>query len=104
MSRKFFKRHHTKLLLYLVIFDLLSTMVWSAWFGVPELNPILASPLEGSLLLFTLTKLSLSFPGIYLLNKFISKKVSQLGLLVLLMAYFSVAIFHYYIFIKLVII
>lgn len=100
--RKFFKKSHTKLLLYLVLIDLLSTMVWSAWFGVPELNPILANPLEGSLVYFVLIKLGLSLPGIYLLNKFILKKVSQIGLAILLVAYLSVAILHYYICINLI--
>ena len=97
----FFKHRHTKLLLILVLIDLLATMVWFCCFNVPELNPVLSGPIEKSLLNFVVTKLSLSLPSIYLINKFLHKKISQIGIALLLTAYIAVSIFHYYIFIKL---
>ena len=39
---------------------------------------------------------------IYLINKFLHKKVSQLGMGILLSAYLAVSIFHYYIFVKVI--
>ena len=98
----FFKRRHTKLLLVLVLIDLLATMVWFYCFDVPELNPILSGPINESLLNFAMTKLAISLPSIYLINKFLHKKVSQVGIAFLLIAYIAVSIIHYYIFIKLI--
>ncbi len=97
----FFKHRHTKLLLVLVLIDLLATMVWFCCYDVPELNPVLSGPIEKSLLNFVITKLTLSLPSIYLLNKFLYNRLSQLGIGILLVAYFAVSIFHYYIFINL---
>jgi len=99
---KFFKRRHSKLLLILVSLDLLATMVWFCFFDIAELNPILSGPIEKSLLNFVVTKLMLSLPSIYLLNKFLHKKVSQIGMGLLLCAYISVSIAHYYIFVKVI--
>jgi hypothetical protein len=98
----FFKRRHTKLLLVLVLIDLLATMVWFCCFDVPELNPILSGPINESLLNFAMTKLIISLPSIYLINKFLYKRVSQIGIALLLTAYIAVSIIHYYIFIKLI--
>jgi len=98
----FFKRRHTKLLLVLVLIDLLATMVWFYCFDIPELNPILAGPIDKSLLNFAMTKLIISLPSIYLINKFLHKKISQVGIALLLTAYIAVSIIHYYIFIKLI--
>ena len=98
----FFKRRHTKLLLILVLLDLFATMVWFCFFDIPEFNPVLSGPIEKSLLKFVITKLALSFPSIYLINKFLHKKVSQVGIAFLLVAYIAVSIIHYYIFIKLI--
>jgi len=97
----FFKQRHTKLLLMLVLFDLIATIVWFACYDIPELNPVLSGPIEKSLLNFVITKLTLSLPSIYLLNKFLYNRLSQLGIGILLVAYFAVSIFHYYIFIHL---
>jgi hypothetical protein len=85
-----------------VLIDLLATMVWFRCFDVPELNPILSGPINESLLNFAMTKLIISLPSIYLLNKFLHKKVSQVGIAFLLVAYIAVSIMHYYIFIKLI--
>jgi hypothetical protein len=98
----FFKQRHTKLLLLLVLFDLLATIVWFVCYDIPELNPVLAGPIQKSLLNFALTKLALSLPSIYLLNKFLYHRFSQWGVGILLLAYFAVSIFHYYIFINIV--
>ncbi len=64
----FFKSRHTKLLLILVLLDLLATLVWFRCFDIPELNPVLAGPIQESLLNLVMTKLALSLPSIYLLN------------------------------------
>ena len=98
----FFKHRHTKLLLILVLIDMLATMVWFFYFDIPELNPILAGPIEQSLLSFAVTKLAISLPSIYLLNKFLFNRVTQIGLALLLSAYLFVSIVHYYIFIMLI--
>jgi hypothetical protein len=98
----FFKRRHTKLLLVLMLIDLLATMVWFCYFDVPELNPILAGPIKESLINFVMTKLMLSLPSIYLINKFLHKRVSQIGIALLLTAYTAVSILHYWIFIKMI--
>jgi hypothetical protein len=96
----FFKSRHTKLLLILVLLDLLATLVWFCCFDIPELNPVLAGPIQESLLNFVMTKLALSLPSIYLLNRFLYKRISQLGVGLLLVIYFAISIFHYYIFIN----
>ena len=98
---KFFKRRHTKLLLVLVFLDLIATMVWFTYFNIPELNPVLSGAIEKSQLNFVITKLSLSLPSIYLINKYLHKRISQLGVGLLLIAYIGVSIFHYFIFINL---
>jgi len=98
---KFFKRRHTKLLLILVLLDLIATMVWFCYFDIPELNPILSGPIEKSLINFVITKLTLSLPSIYLINKYLHKRISQLGVGLLLTAYIGVSLFHYFIFITL---
>jgi len=98
----FFKQRHTKLLLMLVLFDLIATIVWFACYDIPELNPVLSGPIEKSLLNFVITKLTLSLPSIYLLNKFLHKRVSQIGIALLLTAYTAVSILHYWIFIKMI--
>jgi len=97
----FFKSRHTKLLLILVLLDLVATLVWFCCFDIPEFNPILVGPITKSLLHFTLTKLALSLPSIYLLDRFLYKRISQLGTGLLLVIYFGISIFHYYIFIHL---
>jgi len=99
----FFKQQHTKLLLMLVLFDLIATIIWFTYYDIPELNPVLSGPIEKSLLNFAITKLALSLPSIYLLNKFLYKRLSQWGLGILLITYFAVSIFHYYIFINTII-
>ena len=54
---KFFKRRHSKLLLILVAIELLATLVWFCCFDIPELNPVLAGPINESLLNFVMTKI-----------------------------------------------
>jgi hypothetical protein len=99
---KFFKQRHTKLLLILVLLDLLATIIWYYFFDIPEMNPILSGPIEKSMSKFVFTKLALSLPSIYFLNKFLHKKVSQIGMALLLTSYIGVSIIHYFIFIKLI--
>ncbi len=87
-----------KILLYLISIDLVATMIWYFFFGVPEANPILDNAIENSLLKFVILKLSLSFPGLYLLSKYIDKILAQLGIGVLLATYMGITIIHYIIF------
>ena len=74
---KFFKQRHTKLLLILVLLDLLATIIWYYFFDIPEMNPILSGPIEKSMSKFVFTKLALSLPSIYLLNKFLQQRILQ---------------------------
>jgi len=97
---KFFKQRHTKLLLILVLLDLLATIIWFYFFDIPEMNPILSGPIEKSMSNFIFTKLALSLPSIFILNKFLHKRVSQIGMAILLTSYICVSIIHYFIFIK----
>jgi hypothetical protein len=99
---KFFKQRHTKLLLILVLLDLVATIIWYHFFNIPEMNPILSGPIEKSLSKFIFTKLALSLPSIYLLNKFLHKRISQIGMALLLGSYICVSIIHYFIFIKII--
>jgi len=99
---KFFKQRHTKLLLILVLLDLFATMIWFYFFDIPEMNPILSGPIEKSVINFIFTKLALSLPSIYLINKFLHKRISQIGMGLLLSAYICVSIIHYFIFIKII--
>ncbi len=100
LKASFFKQRHTKLLLVLVLLDLLATMVWFHYYEISELNPILSPRIESSLLEFALLKLALSLPSIFILNKFLNKKITQYGIGLLLTAYIAVSFIHYYIFIS----
>ncbi|MAG24043.1 hypothetical protein CMI47_00545 [Candidatus Pacearchaeota archaeon] len=96
----YFKKHHTKLLLLLVLLDLVATMVWFYFFGIDELNPILVEPINKSLLRFTFFKLLLSLPSIYLFNKYLPNKLAQIGIGISLSAYTLISIIHYYLLIN----
>jgi len=102
LSPYFFKKKHVRILLLLVTLDLLATLMWFIWYDIPELNPILSPQIEASPIQFVLTKLALTLPGVYLLSKFIHKKISQWGVGFLLTAYTAVSILHYIIFIKVI--
>ena len=95
-----FKKRHTILLVFLVLLDLIATMVWYYHFGISELNPILCGPIESSSIYFASLKLGMSLPSIYLLDKFIYKKIAQAGMAILLLSYIAVSIIHYYLLIN----
>tara|TARA_B100001027_G_scaffold216954_1_gene195434 strand:+ start:13570 stop:13884 length:315 start_codon:yes stop_codon:yes gene_type:complete len=95
----YFKRKHVRVLAWLILLDLVATLSWFFFFGIEEANPILAPLIESSPVKFAAFKLGLSFPGIYFLNKYISKGVVQGGLAVLLFTYYIVALIHAGIFI-----
>jgi hypothetical protein len=99
---KFFKQRHTKLLLALVLLDLFATIIWYYFFDIPEMNPILSGPIDKSIANFIFTKLALSLPSLYLINKFLYKRVSQIGMALLLFSYIGISIIHYFIFIKII--
>ena len=94
----FFNNNHLKLLLLLFLVDIVATLSWFVFWNVPEGNPILSGILNESVMLFVLTKIALSFPPIIILDKYIDKKITQLGILIVLSTYISIAIFHYFIF------
>ena len=85
------------LLLCLILVDLICTILWYEAYGISELNPILARPLERSPLSFCIIKLALSFPSIYVLNRFGAKVLSKIGVALLILAYFAVACVHIWI-------
>jgi hypothetical protein len=101
-SKWVFEKRHIKILLMLISLDLVATLVWFYFFDIPELNPILIGPINKSPINFVITKLLMSLPSIWLLFRFIEKRVSQIGIGILLGSYISVSIFHYFIFIKLI--
>ena len=78
--------------------DLIATLSWYHFFGIDEANPLLASLIKESPIKFSLIKLGLSLPGIYLLSKYIKKGVAQGGLAILLTCYYLVALIHCIIF------
>ena len=86
----------------MIVFDLVATLIWFNFFDIPELNPVLIGPINKSASAFILTKLTMSLPSLWLLNKFLDRIISQIGIGILLVAYLSVSIFHYFIFIKLI--
>jgi hypothetical protein len=97
-----FDNKHLKILLYLISIDLIATMVWYFWFEIPEANPVLCGAIESSLVKFVILKLALSFPGLYLLSKYIDKILAQLGIGILLAAYMGITIVHYIIFLYII--
>tara|TARA_B100000131_G_C17899137_1_gene525646 strand:- start:382 stop:654 length:273 start_codon:yes stop_codon:yes gene_type:complete len=85
------------LLLFLI--DIVATLSWFIFWNVPEGNPVLADILNRSTLLFVITKIALSFPPIYILDKYIEKTITQIGIFIVLATYISIALLHYFIFI-----
>tara|TARA_B100001029_G_scaffold175435_2_gene176866 strand:- start:223 stop:600 length:378 start_codon:yes stop_codon:yes gene_type:complete len=89
-------------LLLLVLIDLVATMIWYSFFQIEEANPLLVGSIESSLLNFTLTKLLLSLPGIWILNKYKDKLISKFGLALLSSVYFIIYLIHLYIMVSLI--
>jgi len=82
------------LLLCLILVDLICTIVWYEAYGVSELNPILARPLERSALRFCIIKLALSIPSIFVLNLYKKRFLSKVGLVLLTAVYSATACLH----------
>jgi len=82
----------------LIILDLIATTCWYVFFGIEEANPLLSAQIKESPLKFALIKLGLSLPGLYLINKYIKKRIAQIGIAILLLCYGAVAIIHMIIF------
>jgi len=95
---QYFKQVHIRILLLLIILDLIATLNWYFFFGMEEANPLLSSQIKDSPASFVFIKLGLSLPGLYLLNKYINKKIAQSGIGLLLLCYSVVAIIHIMIF------
>lgn len=95
-------KNNNKFLLILIFIDLIATMLWYTFFGIEEANPVLASPIETSLLRFTIIKLSLSLPAVWLLNKYKQNIFSQLGSALLLFVYTVLCGIHCWIFLNIV--
>jgi len=98
----YFKQVHIRILLLLIILDLTATLNWYFFFGMEEANPLLSSQIKNSPASFVLIKLGLSLPGLYLLNKYINKKIAQSGIAILLLCYSLVALIHIMIFFMLI--
>ncbi len=73
-------------------------MIWYTSLGVEEWNPLMESILQNSLLLFVITKLSITFLPILLISRYINRLISQVGIGIILMSYTAVALLHYYVF------
>ena len=99
---QYFKKKHIRILLLLIMLDLIATLTWYYCFGIEEANPVLASSIKESPVKFTLIKLGFSFPGIFILNKYIKRKLAQGGIGFLLVCYYLVAILHCIIFMTVV--
>ena len=97
------KEEWPKALLLLIFIDLIATSIWFLFFGVEEANPILAPYLERSVLEFTVIKLALSLPGLWILSKYFDRILAKFGLLILTMTYLGVMIIHYLLFLRLII-
>jgi len=95
---QYFKQVHIRILLLLIVLDLIATLNWYFFFGIEEANPLLSAQIKNSPASFVLIKLGLSLPGLYLLNKYINKKIAQSGIGLLLLCYSVVAIIHIMIF------
>ena len=95
---QYFKQTHIRILLLLIILDLIATLTWYFFFGIEEANPLLSAQIKDSPASFIFIKLGLSLPGLYLLNKYINKKIAQGGIALLLLCYSVVAIIHIMIF------
>jgi hypothetical protein len=93
-----FKKRHLKLITILVLIDTVSTMIWYMFSNVEEWNPIMNSVIQHSLVLFVITKLLLSFSAIIILSKYITKKISQVGIGIILSLYIPITILHYFVF------
>lgn len=98
----YFSSKHIRILSLLIVFDLIATLTWYLVFGVEEANPFLAERIKSSPIEFILVKLGLSLPGLYILNKYIKKNLTQMGMAFLLFSYYAVAFFHVFIFFALV--
>jgi hypothetical protein len=95
---QYFKQVHIRILLLLIVLDLIATLNWYFFFGIEEANPLLSAQIKDSPASFVFIKLGLSLPGLYLLNKYINKKLAQSGIGLLLLCYSLVAIIHVMIF------
>jgi hypothetical protein len=95
---QYFKQVHIRILLLLIILDLIATLNWYFFFGIEEANPLLSAQIKDSPASFVFIKLGLSLPGLYLLNKYIKKKIAQSGIGLLLLCYSVVAMIHVMIF------
>lgn len=95
---QYFNKKHLRVLSLLILLDLIATLTWFIVFGVEEANPLLSEQIKESPVNFALIKIGLSFPGIYILNKYIKRTVAQSGIGILLFCYYGVALIHCFIF------
>ena len=97
-----FKKKHLKLITILILIDTISPMIWYTFSSVEEWNPIMNSMLSHSLMLFVMTKLIISFSAITVLSRYITKRLSQIGIGIILSFYIPVTILHYFVFLFLI--
>ena len=98
---KALSKRHVIFLLLLITIDMVATMTWYILFDVGEANPILAGPINRGLAWFVITKLGMSLPGLLLLYRTISMRLSQVGLLILITWYTGIFFYHWHIFVEL---
>jgi hypothetical protein len=93
-----FKDTHLKVIMILVLIDILSTLTWYYFLEVKEWNPLMDLALSNSPMSFVVAKLSISFFTIYILSKYMSKRISQVGIGLVLCLYSVVTVLHYFVF------
>jgi len=83
-------------LLLLTLFDLVATVYWISAGLAIEANPILARIIEKSYIFFAATKFSFVFVGIFLLDKFKTKRNRLIfhASLSMVLIYVCVALWH----------
>ncbi len=91
-----------RILACLILLDLVATSVWYGVYGVPEQNPVMAFFISKSILLFAVTKLFLSVPGLYILSAHSGHWLTKVGLVFLVTSYVEVSLVHAYLFNELI--
>jgi len=83
-------------LILLTLFDLVATTCWISSGLATEANPILAHTIEKSYIFFAIVKFAFAFTGIYLFDRFKTKKNKLIFYLsvAMVIVYSCVAVWH----------
>ncbi len=83
-------------LILLTLFDLVATIYWISSGLATEANPILANAIEKSYIFFAIVKFVFAFTGIYLFDRFKTKRNKLIfdASILMVFVYSCVAIWH----------